>query len=57
MNNSAVIREIDSLIAMLEREKVQITKARDALDLEPAYPLTDAEEEKAEKDIYYRTPM
>lgn len=54
MNTSAVIKEIDGLIEMLEKEKVQITKDRDAL---PAYPLTDAEELKDEKDIYYRTPM
>jgi hypothetical protein len=26
-------------------------------DPEPAYPLSDEEEEKAEKDLYYRFPM
>lgn len=25
--------------------------------IEPAYPLSDEEEEKAEKDLYYRFPM
>jgi hypothetical protein len=54
MNTSAVIKEIDGLIEMLEKEKVAIIKDRDSL---PAYPLTDEEELKSEKDLYYRTPM